>query len=80
MEMIKMSDKRVRIITKGPKDMDTQIDIDETVEEVDPFDNKITVGETTPIFNCTDKTVSENLTYISSIFIHNHLDKSRTWT
>jgi len=44
MEMIKVNDKRVRIITKGPKDMDTQIDIDSTVEEVDPFDNKIEVS------------------------------------
>lgn len=43
MEMIKMDDKRVRIITKGPKDMDTQINLDEEVEEVDPFDNKIRV-------------------------------------
>lgn len=38
-----MSDNRIRIITKGPKDMDTQINIDEEIDEVDPFDNKIKV-------------------------------------
>lgn len=46
MELLKVGDKRVRIITKGPKDMDTQITIDEEVDEVDPFDNKIRVKVT----------------------------------
>lgn len=46
MEMIKLSDNRIRIITKGPKDMDTQINVDEEVDEVDPFDNKIKVKVT----------------------------------
>lgn len=44
MEILKVGDKRVRIITKGPKDMDTQINMDEEVDEVDPFDNKIKVS------------------------------------
>jgi hypothetical protein len=44
MEMIKVNDNRVRIVTKGPKDMDTQINVDEEVDEVDPFDNKIKVS------------------------------------
>lgn len=46
MEMLKIGDKRIRIITKGPKDMDTQINIDEEIDEVDPFDNKIKVKVT----------------------------------
>ncbi|XP_053375066.1 sodium/calcium exchanger regulatory protein 1-like [Mercenaria mercenaria] len=46
MEMIKVNDKRIRIVTKGPKDMDTQINIDEEIDEVDPFDNKIKVKVT----------------------------------
>ena len=41
--MMKVNDNRIRIVTKGPKDMDTQINVDEEIDEVDPFDNKIKV-------------------------------------
>ncbi|KAL4223641.1 calycin superfamily [Mactra antiquata] len=46
MELRKVGDKRIRVITKGPKDMDNQINLDEEVDEVDPFDNKIRVKVT----------------------------------
>lgn len=48
-----MSDNRIRIITKGPKDMDTQINIDEEIDEVDPFDNKIKVQTKTTFWILT---------------------------
>ncbi|KAH3887071.1 sodium/calcium exchanger regulatory protein 1-like [Dreissena polymorpha] len=46
MEMIKINDNQVRIITKSAKNMDTTITIDNEVDEVDPFDNKIRVKVT----------------------------------
>lgn len=46
MELIRMEDNKIRIITKGPKDMDTTAEVDKEFDEVDPFDNKIVVKVT----------------------------------
>ncbi|XP_053375067.1 fatty acid-binding protein, adipocyte-like [Mercenaria mercenaria] len=43
MELIKLDDNRIRIITDGPKHSDAEIKLGEEVEECDPFDNKIKV-------------------------------------
>jgi len=46
MELIQVEDNKIRVITKGPKDMDNTVAVDEEIEECDPFDNKIKVRVT----------------------------------
>jgi hypothetical protein len=44
MELTKLDDKRVRIVSDGPKHSDSVVILGDEVEEVDPFDNKIKVS------------------------------------
>ena len=46
MELQKTGDNQIRIITKGPKDSDHTVNLDEPVEEEDPFENMVRVGMT----------------------------------
>ena len=44
MELLKTGDKQIRIITKGPKDSDQTVTLEDEVEEADPFDNMVRVN------------------------------------
>ena len=43
MELLKVGDNQVRIVTKGPKDSDHTVTLDNEVEEEDPFENMVKV-------------------------------------
>ena len=46
MELAKVDDNQIRIITKGPKDSDHTVTLGNEVQEEDPFDNTVKVRET----------------------------------
>lgn len=46
MELLKIDDGTIRIITDGPKHSDSEVKVGEEIEECDPFDNKIRVKVT----------------------------------
>ena len=46
MELLKVGDNQVRIVTKGPKDSDHTVTLDNEVEEEDPFENMVKVYTT----------------------------------
>lgn len=41
MELLKVGDNQIRIVTKGPKDSDHTVTLGNEVEEADPFDNMV---------------------------------------
>ena len=43
---MKVGDNQVRIVTKGPKDSDHTVTLDNEVEEEDPFENMVKVYTT----------------------------------
>ena len=45
MELQKVGDNQIRIITKGPKDSDHTVTLGSEVEEADPFDNMVKVSK-----------------------------------
>ena len=45
MELAKVDDNQIRIITKGPKDSDHTVTLGNEVQEEDPFDNTVKVRE-----------------------------------
>lgn len=62
MELLKTGDKQIRIITKGPKDSDHTVTIDEPVEEADPFENMVKATVSWDSVNCVLTTQVEPLT------------------